>query len=658
MRVDYSKKYINPYNFVQLNKDGCNREDKTIYNGNLTGYIECVLTTKTPLIIPDTSEENTVMESSHPHYKFYNYGDKKPIIPGSELRGMLRSDFELFTNSCMSSINADKTFIARTKEIKKPGLLIKQNDGKWTLYQANRYAICTYSNRKEQENLERTRKYQQVGHFKVNRNNSTLIINNKIIQTGEKVTFEIKGTLVKNITERSQNVHTGILFIGETGMRKTKDSIFEKKSQKVEDIKNEDIEKGIEKLKEIYELYNDSAYNKNLNNNKETWYGGYNIKKMEQNGIIPVWYEVFDKKLYLSLAAIGKEEYYRKLDELVNVANNKEKSYAPCIDKMHLCDACNLFGFVSDDEAKGSKIRVSDATYIEQEGKNPYLKEEVLQELATPRISNSIFYSLYKTNKDLIKSGSSNFDWNYDFAFMGKNKTTLQDSEIKIRGRKCFWHHQPDMGKKIEKTKRNASVIPLNVDNSFKFKVFFENITEEDLKKLIAVINLNYTKDNYHNLCHKLGRGKPLGYGSVKITTNAIKVRNIKIENNKIKYEMQDHMLTETALDEVFKNQIETISFKEALRIYDFNYIKRNYPESIVNYPQGISKKGQQASLFWFTQNRTAKLGNPYVNMVLPTISEGKEIEENDSGLQGKVLRNGKEIVKIDGLNMPVFIEY
>ena len=672
LKVDYSKKYINPYNFVQL-EDNCTRSDATKYDGNLTGYINCTLTTKTPLIIPDTEEKNVEKEKlvkdgknmgEHVHYKFYSYGDNNPIIPGSELRGMLRNDFELFTNSCMSSIDADKTFISRTKEVKKPGILKKDEDGVWRLYEAERYAICTYSNSKEKGKLDN--KYRYLEKYKVNRHDNTLNFKNQIINTGEQVSFVpvSRGTLVQKVTDsKENNVKTGILFIGEAGMRKNKDSIFVMKNSKVKynDDKNEkgqikEIQRIMESLKNIYDLYKDQGMNKNISENKPKWYGGYNIKEMMKNGVMPVWYEVLNKRLYVSVACIGKEEYLRTLKELSG-------TYTPCIEKRNLCDACNLFGFVSDDDATGSRIRVSDAIFVEQPGKEKYMKEIILQELASPRSSNPIFYSLFKTNADLISGRDSNFEWNYDFVSRSENrkivKKIINDGDIKIRGRKLYWHHQPNMNERIEKTKRNSSVIPVNSGNIFKFKVYFENITEKDLRKLVAVINLKYNKDDYHDLCHKIGKGKPLGYGSVKIVADNVKVRKLKIDSNKIvSYSMEDSSAKDESLDNAFVNQLETTSFKEALRIYDFNYINRNYSESLINYPQGVSKKGQQASLFWFTQNRSTKLGaNTYVNMVLPTISEGKEIKENDTGLKGSILRNGREIVKIDGLNMPIFVE-
>ena len=54
-------KFINPYNFIPLG-DKCHKT--TYQKGDYTGYIECILETKTPLII---DRKSTRLNSSHIH---------------------------------------------------------------------------------------------------------------------------------------------------------------------------------------------------------------------------------------------------------------------------------------------------------------------------------------------------------------------------------------------------------------------------------------------------------------------------------------------------------------------------------------------------------------------------------------------------------------
>lgn len=108
------KRFINPYNFVSLNGETQRSEPET---GDLTGKITVSLTVKTPLAIPDTDNKTIekVMINDKPHdhkvYPFFNVAGK-PVIPGSQLRGMIRSAYETLSNSCYS-VNNNNIMSAR-----------------------------------------------------------------------------------------------------------------------------------------------------------------------------------------------------------------------------------------------------------------------------------------------------------------------------------------------------------------------------------------------------------------------------------------------------------------------------------------------------------------------------------------------------------------
>lgn len=140
--------FVNPYNFVPLHneKSEAPKEERT-----LSGVIEYSLLTKTPLFIPNTSSDrafNNMLEEQynknkkakkvldpkknkdyHKSFEFYSYEDLdgrtdrtgheiiKPIIPGSSIRGMFRSNYEILTNSCMSVLNEKKLKQYTTKDI-------------------------------------------------------------------------------------------------------------------------------------------------------------------------------------------------------------------------------------------------------------------------------------------------------------------------------------------------------------------------------------------------------------------------------------------------------------------------------------------------------------------------------------------------------------
>lgn len=667
LKIDETVKYINPYNFITLPKE-CKRISEKERRGNLTGYIECVLTTKTPTMIPDTNEVEEVIRGENKKlkkYKFLNYGEINkngnftiPIISGSEIRGMLRTDYEIFTDSCMSTLNDDVKFISRTQNAKNPGILVKDNSNKWHLYKAVRYSLHTCRKGKgEPRNLNG----KNEAIYFVNDKNQ-IKIGDKIYKTGDRVKFSYKDTKSAQIVLSIGNGNTeGILFIGELGGSKDldksgknniHDSIFVKQDTEVS-ISN--IEESIDDLKEIFGMYNDKAFNQKIRGKDKIWYAGYDI---ENSNILPVWYSNPDDKnrSYLSLSAIGKEAYHRKLHELVG-------QFMPCIDKNKICNACNMFGFVAEEkeentkkyisDAISSKIRISDAIY--QGDENPYYKTIITKELAGPHIANASFYALYapNTQKD---NQPQNFDFNYDFVNISSKKTEdIKNGEITIRGRKMYWHHD-DIERNIIKnpkeiTERNCEITPVKSNISFKFKIYFNNINQENLNELIAVINLKYKN---LDLCHKIGKAKPLGFGSCKIEAQNVYIRNLEKVNGKLEYSMvnyEKYFNTSSVKDitlDLF--DMTTLPMQEALRIYDFNYIKNNYKDALVQYPIGV-KKGKEASMYWFMLNKVVDQGKNYILMVLPRIIDGKN--ENGEEKEVEIKINEKKFGKTKGLILP-----
>ncbi|MCX9011181.1 MAG: TIGR03986 family CRISPR-associated RAMP protein [Candidatus Methanoperedens sp.] len=89
------------------------------------------------------------------------------------------------------------------------------------------------------------------------------------------------------------------------------------------------------------------------------------------------------------------------------------------------------------------------------------------------------------------------------------------NSETWIRGNKFYWHksgtkwekeNQKDFNKKIE-----TKIKPVKPKTLFRFRIRYENLTENELGALLFTLYLPV------GCGHKIGMGKPLGLGSVKI---------------------------------------------------------------------------------------------------------------------------------------------
>ncbi|KAF5032062.1 RAMP superfamily protein [anaerobic digester metagenome] len=99
------------------------------------------------------------------------------------------------------------------------------------------------------------------------------------------------------------------------------------------------------------------------------------------------------------------------------------------------------------------------------------------------------------------------------------NKDNLKNynDSVRIRGNKFYWHKS---GRNWEQDRnsiaKNKNILtkikPVKPNTKFKFKIRYENLTENELGALLFVLRLP------EGCAHKIGMGKPLGLGSVKIT--------------------------------------------------------------------------------------------------------------------------------------------
>ena len=106
----------------------------------------------------------------------------------------------------------------------------------------------------------------------------------------------------------------------------------------------------------------------------------------------------------------------------------------------------------------------------------------------------------------------------YQLYLQQNNKNSLShwDSEgAKIRGYKLYWHDKISdwQDKENYDEKFTKKITPLKAGNKFKSKIRFENLNEIELGALLMIFDLNGAK----NPAYKIGMGKPLGLGSIKI---------------------------------------------------------------------------------------------------------------------------------------------
>lgn len=576
--------FMNPYSFVSLGPDVLRAEPM---DGTLSGKIRVSLIVKTPLAIPDT-ENVTTDAIGHKTYTFFRVGDK-PAIPGSQLRGMLRSAFEALSNSCLS-VNNNNILSARHANPGAPGL-VQYKDDAWHLF---------------------------VAHMSKDHGKSI-----SEDEAARRTWYTIDGKGLK----------TKIFY--NTG----------------EEIRCVNLEKSIENYLENIKIYNAEKSSFKKYEAKLTC----GIRK--DGGLHPVFYEIVEYNgenyVYLSPSQLGRYVFDNRLDDLLGTHASCAKQEGAC-----LCKACTLFGMIlgGDRRSYASKLRFSDAQITDFTS----MGNVTLKELAGPKPTAVEFYT-YRPDGALY--------WTYDYKITSYKRVNLgterngrpqsqvvpqkEKYKIVIRGRKFYLHNsrlKPTDYQTIEKTKRNNTVELCKPESRFTFDIYFEKITEEQLRELLWTITIGENTEDSIRM-HKLGHGKPLGLGSVKLVVDGIEIRSFDVDTMRYHIEHLDDR-------EQIAGRISAVPFDTTTKPFEeFMHLTRfdGFAEAMetkkagIRYPiadDGRGSKNSKASHQWFIANRamgergtttswSIKYALPEATSADPTLPAALKVQDDNQGGRG-----------------------
>ena len=561
--------FVNAYNFIPLNSGEEKKKyaDHTVKEQLLTGKIKCRLVTKTELLIPDhelgkPGDKETKTPGDYPFMTIKKMVDgkevKKPMIPGSSLRGMFRNAFEAITDSCVFT-NDDYYFSSRTGKPKTAGLIEKTDMG-WKLYKAARYGE---GNKNRDGYIDFIGGYE-TGDIVYVQGDEDSKIKNRFYLTdikkdntdGYKLGYVLKmNSLIKG---SGQGVFIKNSFVTEFSKDDIQIKAFKDNISKYLDGESEKLE--AEKLAKLY--------NKKFEN-------------LNTGEMIPVWYDEYKGKYYLALSQMSRNVYTNKPK---NIIEKKHPNLSKCGRSDKLCPACALFGFITDEKedfSAGSRVRFSDANCEDESVLSA--KKVLLPILGNPRSSSLEFYL----------RGTGNF-WHADY------------DGVELSGRKFYWHHNSFnidklVGPDSDKRHMTSRMQYVNSGASFDFCVYFEGITKSQLNQLYSAVTYGDTETGA--FCHKLGHGKPFGFGSVKVVADEVCIRSFADGH----YEENKNYLKELRAVDISR---------EIKRIIDFNAIDNK--KTKIDYPR---YRGNGDIFKWFSENRPMS-GDPKYYITLPKISD------------------------------------
>lgn len=260
-----------------------------------------------------------------------------------------------------------------------------------------------------------------------------------------------------------------------------------------------------------------------------------------------------------------------------------------------LCPGCALFGTVKGKGTSG-RVRFTDAEAAQYES----LGNKTLPILSGPKPSAYEFYlekpkSTYETSIGF---------WNYDFCSLEETKCSPDGTKQTIkkfrvytpqpRGRKFYWHSAPRT--ENERSNQNATLEAMK--GTFKGSVYFDRITRAQLEELAFVLTLGENTPASPRL-HKIGHGKPVGYGSCKITLTGGELRTLAQQDGTLCYTTEPLPL-DSLLAAHGRIDTDSTSVKSLLKIAD----KRSTQSKTVEYPSAKDKNGNDKIFNWFSQNR------------------------------------------------------
>ena len=530
-KVPESRKAIAPYNFVELpdvvvpSEDDIPARDR-YYSDRHTGTLECVLTTDSPLYIrcgmtpenfakfsekdDDLSDEQKAQQRKIMADFFQHPTSQRPVLPGSSLRGMLRTLVEIVGYGKLTKVHDNRLIYRavgdtsslgekyRDRLMKKEkngsfsflmqaGYMIKQKYG-WAIQPAKLLTQGASFARIECSDIPKKSKTWK--HLK---NAYEVAVQVEPIRVHKHRQGRVKLNYAKvNSVGGNKN---GVLVKTGRAPRKHMEFVFglpDEASSSIP-IPNEMIEQ----------------YQEQITDGQTGIVGKKGVLQNDQ----PVFYRWEDGKLIFFGHTMMFRLPYEKsvLDFIPQHLRNP--------DTRDLAEA--IFGFVQgekkeEEQAQSGRVFIGDA--ICQQSINDDIwwtgdveKRMTPQILASPKPTTFQHYLVQETDDP--------------------KKLKHYGSETVIRGHKLYWHQGRSPSIELPKKpdiseSQTTDIKPIKSGVSFEFTIHFENLSSIELGAVLWVLNLA-GKPNYRL---SLGMGKPLGMGAVRISSK------LQISDRKARY--------------------------------------------------------------------------------------------------------------------------
>lgn len=648
-------RFLNPYNFVRTLEVAdpgaapllgrCAPPPHDRYLG-LSGRITCELTTVTPLFVSDSEGVELDDEiEDHFHYRFFRDPEGNIAIPGTSLRGPIRSVFEAVTNSCFAHFTSHKRLSYHLPPGDAlrlvPGRVRKTPDGEWEL---NLLPGTTQVNPDGRPSGP-----QYAGWVPVYRPlwNSRTKAKSSLSPYAQRRTLSLKGwqhgEACRAIVERVQHPlrrfeFWNVVALAKPGQSLPKagpeqqvvDGYLSITDQNIENKHDErllfrapgnisasqplplfdDVRQRYEELIEDYQERHADAVRKRQQRKqpvaapagREPAFSRFitdkSAAKLSDGDLV---YAMLNRRgmsfevEFIVPVSVPRVGYEHIIGDLLYPAD-----LDTCDRYDELCPACRTFGWVDlapesgeDRVAYASRVRFSHASRVSPANE---LAPITLAILSTPKPTTTRFYLRPQR---------------------GKPQDALLDAEVNydahgqvLRGRKFYRHHGERLSRQEyqslgeKKSDQNRTVHDVQpAGTQFEFTVDFENLAPVELGALLWSLEM----EGWH---HRLGYGKPLGLGSAKIRVTELHTLDLqeRYSGSELDAGRNDSLATEDAWVEAFKQAMTERygdDFQLLDNVRDLRALLAATPPLPVHYPRSTQKPHPDGRNFeWFVGNK------------------------------------------------------
>ncbi|MGJ7908502.1 TIGR03986 family CRISPR-associated RAMP protein [Actinopolyspora sp. H202] len=522
--------FVNPYTFVPLPDAAPKRSAPHGHSGRgdlLSGRLTVTITAETPLLVRGI----TANDEQRP--RLPRRPDGTVMIPGSSLKGALRSLHETLAGGCLRVF--DNEFV--------PGYRASANSDE--IGTVRLAVVVSHDDEDSPPELElceegdtRTHRLHQNELLRLHSEEAPLTSGDRL-----EVTFDEHTGKPSEATRSDEG--DWVVFLSDAGVRD------KKYPYRAHIRKLPEVSDRVRVAPEVWQAYRyaiegaddlrtQRAHDRGADNRyvpvihtyqpdgepktRLTLGRRWAVSKRLRPGQ-PVWVRV-DERDRKTVTAVRQAMIWRRRGEYPASERVGDPALLPCEDPRRLCPSCGLFGSADTSgndsgharqHSYAGHVRIGDALALDE----IHGREVTLPPMGVPRPGSGQFYLVNDRNTQGNASTQPLREWG-SVADRGNQRRRL-------RGRKYYWHtplegsdpprrgqartHQLDKSRLISE----ATLIPQG--SRFRVTLTFTDLDEAQLGGLLAA--LQPRKLLGQRVWQHIGGGRPLGYGSCTLTVDS-----------------------------------------------------------------------------------------------------------------------------------------